>query len=211
MNITPEMQLQQGLNSINLSLSEAQRSKLLDYIELMRKWNQSFNLTAITNPASMISHHLLDSLIIAPYLKGQQHIDVGSGAGLPGIPLAIALPEQQFTLLDSNGKKTRFLLQAKLHLQLNNIQVVQKRVEDYQPNILFDNVLSRAFASISDMLNWSEHLCKPNGHFLALKGQFPDKELASLPTGFKVDSAHSLLVPGIEGQRHLLIIQKTSD
>ncbi len=157
----------------------------------------------------MISHHLLDSLSVLPHLPAGRVIDVGTGPGLPGIPLAIALPDQQFVLLDSNGKKTRFLVQALGALGLDNVEVVNERVENYRPSLKFDVIISRAFSSIADMLQASEHLLGKNGRFLAMKGKYPKSELEQLPAGFQLLAAIPLAIKGLEGERHLLMLGRT--
>lgn len=200
--------LDSGIKNLAIELTKQQQNNLIDYLLLIEKWNRSYNLTAISKPEDMLVLHLLDSLSVVPLLKGEHFIDVGTGAGLPGIVLAIALPQQQFTLLDTNGKKTRFLLQVKAELSLNNVQVIKSRAEDFTPQKKFDAVLSRAFTSLKEMLNCTEQLCVQNGHFYAMKGQYPEKELRDLPKGFNVKACHTLSVPDLEGQRHLVVIQK---
>ena len=157
----------------------------------------------------MLSYHLLDSLSIGPHLQGQSFIDVGTGAGLPGIPLAVTHPEKNFSLLDSNGKKIRFLFQIKTALQLRNVKEMQGRVEEYKPEQRYDGVISRAFASLTDMIEGSKHLLIPGGRFYAMKGRYPDKELSGLPKGYKVEQAIELEVPTLDQQRHLIIIKKS--
>ena len=166
------------------------------------------NLTAIREPSQMITKHILDSLAIHSYLHGDRIIDVGTGAGLPGIPLAIANPDKTFTLLDSNGKKTTFLTQAKASLALENVGVVKYRAEDFHPEQCFDTVLSRAFTSVQNMFKITAHLCCPDGRFLAMKGRYPAQELAELPKGFEVQQVPRVDVPGLEGARHLVIAKR---
>ena len=203
MNI--ETALNNGLKDLNLTLSSGQQQKLIDYVELLHKWNKTYNLTAIREPSQMITKHILDSLAINPYLQGDRIIDVGTGAGLPGIPLAINNPDKQFTLLDSNGKKTTFLTQAKAILALENVVVVKHRAESFHPEQCFDTVLSRAFTSVQNMLKMTAHLCCPDGRFLAMKGRYPAQELAELPEGFEVQQAPRVDVPGLFEARHLVI------
>lgn len=176
-----------------MSANEFEQQALLGaYLDLLHKWNQAYNLTSVRTRDEMQVKHIADSLAVSPYLHGQRLIDVGTGAGLPGIPLAIMHPDKQFTLLDSNSKKTRFLKQAKQQLELQNVEIVHSRVEDYQPEQGFDTVISRAFASICDMLRGSQHLACDNGRFLAMKGVPPTEELQQLPAGFSLDTVHSL-------------------
>jgi len=196
----------QGLLELNLAASERQIEQLLRYVSLLKKWNQAFNLTAIDDTLEMVTLHLLDSLAIAPFVdKNGRHIDVGTGAGLPGIPLAIWYPEAKFTLLDSNSKKTRFLTQACHELKLNNVQVVHARAEEYQPNTLFDSVLSRAFSSLPLMLKVTQHLCAKGGCFLAMKGILPENELAKLSSHYSIRNQR-LKLPFLSAERHLICI-----
>jgi len=198
------------LRELNLNCSSLQLEKLLKYLELLQRWNKAFNLTAIRDPLQMVRLHLLDSLAIHPYVQGLKSIiDVGTGPGLPGIPLAILNPEINFTLLDSNGKKTRFLFQAINELKLTNASEINHRVEAYQPNQLFDAVISRAFSSISDMLNQCDHLVSDQGCFLAMKGKKPDSELSQMSKAYKVIEVSEVNVPLIDSERHLIKIIKT--
>lgn len=198
--------LAQGIAALGLPLDVARQERLLAYLALLVKWNKAYNLTAIRDPQEMVTKHLLDSLAVLPHLHGAQVLDVGSGAGLPGIPLAIYDPARQFTLLDSNGKKTRFLLQAKGELGLSNLSVVHSRLEQYRPGQLFDTVTARAFASLADMTAGTAHLLAPGGALLAMKGEYPQDELDALPPGFVVREIIALTVPGLEAQRHLVRI-----
>jgi 16S rRNA (guanine527-N7)-methyltransferase len=182
----------------------AQLEALLDYVELLDRWNQAYNLTAVRDPGQMVVRHLLDSLAIAPYLQGQRFIDVGTGAGLPGVPLAVLYPEREFHLLDSNGKKTRFLFQVKTALGLDNMTVHHARVESFRDERAFDAVLSRAFASLEDMVEGCRHLAGDQGRFLAMKGALPEQELASVEASFEIAAVHTLNVPGLDEQRHLV-------
>lgn len=180
----------------------------MGYLQLLVKWNRAYNLTAVRDPQQMVTRHLLDSLAVVPHLSGERIIDVGSGAGLPGIPLALALPEREFVLLDSNGKKSRFQIQARGELGLHNVAVVNSRVEEYRPDRLFDTVITRAFASVTDILSSSRHLLAPNGEVLAMKGTLPESELETLPHGFQLIETINIKVPGLEQeQRHLLRIR----
>lgn len=193
------------LEAMGLDVSAAQREKLLAYLGLLAKWNRAYNLTAVRDPAEMIPRHLLDSLSILPWIGDGPLLDVGSGPGLPGIPLAIMRPQLAVTTLDSNGKKTRFQQQVKLELGLENLQVIHGRVEQCQSGP-FEQIVSRAFASLSDMLEWTGHLCSETGVFLAMKGLYPEAELEQLPPGYQLRASHRLQVPDTEGERHLLIL-----
>lgn len=197
-------QLAQGLQTMGLEADAHQQQQMLDYLALLRKWNRAFNLTAIRDPDVMVSRQLLDSLSIHRLLQGNRVLDVGSGAGLPGIPLAIMNPDRAFTLLDTNSKKTRFLNQSRLELGLENVQVEQVRVEAYQPEQLFDTITSRAFASLPDMLRLTRHLLAPAGCWLAMKGAVPEDELSTLD-GFRYE-IQQLAVPGEAGERHGVVL-----
>ncbi|MDX3775217.1 16S rRNA (guanine(527)-N(7))-methyltransferase RsmG [Chromatiaceae bacterium AAb-1] len=200
-------QLRQLVNQTTLQLSEHQLQQCIDYVQLLVKWNNAYNLTSVREPSEMLVKHVMDSLVIAPYLSGENFIDVGTGPGLPGVLLAIYYPEKQFTLLDSLGKRIRFLGQVKLQLGLTNITPLQSRVEDHQPPQGYDGVISRAFASLSDMLHWCRHLTAVNGHFLAMKGAAVQEEIAALPDFVKVTSVQLLSVPQLHAQRHLVILE----
>ncbi|WP_213878312.1 16S rRNA (guanine(527)-N(7))-methyltransferase RsmG [Pseudomonas sp. dw_358] len=204
-------ELAQGAQQLGITLSEQQHAQLLAYLALLIKWNKAYNLTAVRNPDEMVSRHLLDSLSIVPYIgDSARWLDVGSGGGMPGIPLAILFPEKQITTLDSNGKKTRFQTQVKLELKLANLQVIHSRVEDLQPEQPFSGIVSRAFSSLEDFSNWTRHLGDQQTRWLAMKGLHPADELVALPTDFHLDSAQALTVPGCQGQRHLLILRRTA-
>jgi 16S rRNA (guanine527-N7)-methyltransferase len=187
-------------------LPAADRQRLLAFVRLLAKWNAAYNLTAVRDPEEMITRHLLDSLVLLPYLQGPRVLDIGTGPGLPGIPLAIARPDCAFTLLDANAKKTRFVTQAVGELGLKNVDVVQARVENYRPVEKFDTLVARAFSSIADMLKNAQHLCAPGGRFLAMKGVYPEGELAAIPADYAVQEVAALNVPGLEAERHLVII-----
>lgn len=209
-------QLRDGCTQLDLNLNPVQYQQLVDYVLLFQKWNQAYNLSAIRDPLQIVSRHLLDSLSIARHLQGKNFIDVGTGGGLPGIPLAITFPDYHFVLLDSNGKKTRFLFQVKQDLNLSNVDVVQSRVEQYRAPHLFDGVISRAFASLNDMLIGSRHLLADGGCWYAMKGQKPEAELAAIandhfPEKHVVQNCVELHVPNNAGERHLIIINKASD
>lgn len=204
MNTDLKARLNQGLGLWGLEVTEKQVEQLQVYLQLLQKWNKAYNLTAIKDLDSMLSLHLLDSLSIAPFLKGEKFLDAGTGAGLPGIPLAILYPERQFTLLDSNGKRIRFLFQVGQTLKLTNVDEVQARVEGFNPGAKYDGILSRAFASLAEMLDSCRHLLKPDGLFYAMKGKYPEAELSQLPKIYKVNAVIPLAVPGIDGERHLV-------
>lgn len=200
-----EKRLQQGLREMGLELPPPAETKLLNFLELLEKWNKTYNLTAVRDPEQMVPRHLLDSLSVLPYLHGLRVLDIGTGAGLPGIPLALARPDLEFTLLDSNAKKTRFATQALHELGLKNVAVVQERVEKFHPAEKFDTLIARAFASIPDMLAASRHLCAPNGRFLVMKGVFPQEELAAVTDGYRAE-VKQLTIPGLDAARHMVIL-----
>lgn len=204
-------ELTQGAATLGVALDARQQELLLGYLALLIKWNKAYNLTAVRNADEMVSRHLLDSLSVVPFVaeRGNDWLDVGSGGGMPGIPLAILFPERRFTLLDSNGKKTRFLTQVKLELGLDNLSVVNARVEAFRPEQPFAGIVSRAFSALEDFANWTRHLGDRDTHWLAMKGLRPDDELARMPDDFKVEAEHTLAVPGCQGQRHLLILRRT--
>ena len=198
-------QLARGLTALQLTLSAEQRTKLLAYVQLLVKWNQVYNLTSVRNPCDMITRHLLDSLAVVPFIKGPRVLDVGTGAGLPGIPLAIALPELDFVLLDSVAKKTRFVVQATGELGLSNVVVKTQRVEKYQSLGLFDTVISRAFSSIAEFITVAGPLCRRGGGvLLAMKGRYPQDELSALPPGYRLKAATRLTVPDLDEERHVV-------
>jgi len=192
----------------DLSLSEHQLQQLVAYVQLLDKWNSAYNLTSVRDPKEMLVKHIMDSLVVAPFVQGNRIIDVGTGPGLPGVPLAIALPEKKFTLLDSLGKRIRFLNQVKMQLKLDNIEPVQSRVEDHDPQAGYDSVLSRAFASMTDMVNWCQHLPALSGQFLAMKGALVQEEIAALPNFVKVVGSHPLSVPTLNAERYLVVLEK---
>ena len=203
-------ELAQGAQTLGVDLSAQQQEQLLAYLALLIKWNKAYNLTAVRDPDEMVSRHLLDSLSVVPYVAegGDTWLDVGSGGGMPGIPLAILFPERRFTLLDSNGKKTRFLTQVKLELKLANLEVIHSRVEAFTPAVPFTGICSRAFSSLQDFSSWTRHLGDTDTRWLAMKGVHPDDELQALPDDFKLAATHVLKVPGCQGQRHLLILRR---
>lgn len=202
--------LRSGMESLSLDFNNNQLEMLLTYSALLERWNKAYNLTSIKNPIEIIKLHILDSLAINPFLEGNSFIDIGTGAGLPGIPLAILNPDRHFTLLDSNGKKTRFLFQVKLDLGLSNINEVNERAAEFKPNKPFDCVLSRAFSSLKDMITNCEHLTNQNGSFLAMKARISQSELSEVNKNYKVDVSSLIKVPGFDGERHVVKITKNS-
>ncbi|KEA62528.1 rRNA small subunit 7-methylguanosine (m7G) methyltransferase GidB [Marinobacterium lacunae] len=198
-------QLEQQLSALKIAADQHQVDSLLAYLALLVKWNKAYNLTAVRDPAEMVTRHLVDSLSILPWIGEGRLIDVGSGPGLPGIPLAIMRPELDVTTLDSNGKKTRFQNQVKLELGLSNLDVIHGRVEQCDKGP-YEQIVSRAFASLADMLNWTGHLCSDQGVFLAMKGLYPEAELNQLPPGYALKACHRLDLPDTDGERHLLIL-----
>lgn len=210
--MTVEQQLTAGVAALGLTLPEGAEGKLLAYLALLDKWNRVYNLTAVRDAERMVSHHLLDSLAAVPFFLGGDSdlicvLDVGSGGGLPGIPLAIARPELQVTLIDSIAKKTAFLLQAKAELGLANLNIVTGRVEAFHPETGFDVVTSRAFSDLREFVTLTRHVLAPGGRWLAMKGLYPNEEIVLLPPGVKVSADHVLAVPGLEASRHLIILE----
>ncbi|MBO1927755.1 16S rRNA (guanine(527)-N(7))-methyltransferase RsmG [Thiomicrorhabdus sp. 6S2-11] len=203
-------QLESALEAIALDLSGAQIDSLMAYLTLLQKWNKVYNLTAIRDPQEMLIKHLIDSLAVVPHITSESLIDVGSGGGLPGIPLAICFPDRRIDMLDSNIKKTRFLTQAKAELGLVNSQVWHKRVEEYQPEPLYDAVISRAFASLEDMFTWTKDLIPENGVWWAMKAQKETEEFANLPDYAVIEDTIELHVPGLDAQRRLIKALKKS-
>jgi 16S rRNA (guanine527-N7)-methyltransferase len=199
-------QLKRGLIALGLTLERDIQQCLLDYIVLIEKWNRVYNLTAIREPEKMVSHHLLDSLAVVPHLHAKRLLDVGSGAGLPGIPLALAKPDTHVILLDSNHKKAAFLNQAVIELKLKNAEVCSERVESWQTQNRFDVIISRAFSDMGEFVRITRHLLAPGGMFAAMKGLHPYEEIDKLPPGCKVQQVLSLAIPGLEGARHLVLI-----
>lgn len=198
-------QLKSGIEQLSLKeeLRDSQLDQLLLHLVLLNKWNKAYNLTAIKGWSQQVTHHLLDSLMVVPYIKGEQIIDVGSGGGFPGVVLAVAMPEKRFTLLDSNSKKTRFLVQVVHELALKNVQVVGERLESYHPEIPFDAMISRAFAKPEDTLEKADTLVYPSGHYYFMQGQcnWTDRP------GYSAEVI-ALHVPGLSAQRHLIIVSK---
>jgi 16S rRNA (guanine527-N7)-methyltransferase len=204
--VTAADQLKAGLAAIGLNLDRDTQQRLLDYTALVEKWNRAYNLTAIRAPEKMVSHHLLDSLVVAQHLQAKRLLDVGSGAGLPGIPLALANPEMHVTLLDSNHKKSAFLNQAVIELSLKNVEVCAERVEAWQTRDKFDVIISRAFSDMGEFVRMTRHLLASGGVFAAMKGLYPYEEIEKLPADCRVRQVLPLAVPGLEGARHLVLI-----
>lgn len=197
-------QLDEGLAALGPSAATAARDQLVRYMTLLVKWNRAFNLTAVRDPTEMVTRHIMDSLAVAPHISSGALCDVGTGPGLPGIPLALLDPQRAVTLLDSNIKKTRFCRQAATELGLRRVDVVHARVEDYRPAEGFATVISRAFASLEDFVASSRHLVAAGGIMLAMKGTHPENELAALPADIDVAAIHRLRVPGLDAERHLI-------
>lgn len=199
------IKLKAGLQHLNLDLSPDIQQKLIDYVLLLHKWNKTYNLTAIREPQAIVIRHILDSLAIAPYIHGNRILDVGTGAGLPGIPLALAFPKKHFVLLDSNNKKIRFLTHAVTTLKINNTEVIQQRIEDFHPGTKFDIIITRAFASLKNIIEKTRHLFSEEGCLLAMKGKYPKKELQEIRENVIV---HNINVPYLNEQRHLVCIKR---
>ena len=205
-----ETTLAQGLEALGIECPLEVRGRLLDYVRLLAKWNRVYNLTAVREPLEMVQRHLLDSLAVLPHLRAlpakKRVLDVGTGGGLPGIPLALMSPQVDFVLLDSNSKKTRFVQQAVVELGLQNVEVVHARVEDFHPEQSFDVVISRAFSSLREMVEKAGAYCGSKGVLLAMKGAYPQQELAELPAGFMLRDSRRLQVPGLDEERHLIFL-----
>jgi 16S rRNA (guanine527-N7)-methyltransferase len=200
-----QQKLAQGLTEMQQETDAATQQKLLDYLALLEKWNKVHNLTAVRDPADMVTLHLLDSLSVLPYVRSEHLLDVGSGAGLPGIPLALVRPDLQVTVMDSSHKKASFLRQAKALLGIVNLEVVCGRVEEFRPERKYDVVISRAFSDLAEFMRLTSHLCADNGMWIAMKGVYPYDELAQL----KAVSLEviPLRVPGLDAQRHLVVMK----
>lgn len=198
--------LSEALRAMGAELGARQEVLLLDYLALLAKWNRTYNLTAIHEPERMLTHHLLDSLAILPAVSAGPMLDVGSGAGLPGIPLAIARPELRLTLLDSSQKRCGFMNQAAIQLKLDNVEVAHARAEDFQPGMKYPQIVSRAFSDLSEFVKVTAHLLADKGEWLAMKGLYPDDEIAQLK-GARVKRHQRLHVPGLDAERHLIIME----
>ncbi|AYA66382.1 16S rRNA (guanine(527)-N(7))-methyltransferase RsmG [Alteromonas sp. RKMC-009] len=200
--------LLQGCEKLALDITTEQADKLTGYVQRIDKWNKAYNLTSVRDPEQMMVKHILDSLAVTRFVSGKRVIDVGTGPGLPGMPLAIMLPDIEFKLLDSLGKRVRFMKQCAFELGLTNVTPVHSRVEEHEPAQPYDIVLSRAFASLKDMLHWCQHLVDSSGVFFALKGQFPQSEIDEVSDHFQIGSVEALSVPDLTGERHLVTIRK---
>lgn len=201
-----KQKVMEGIALLNYNLSDEELlvEKLIDYLMLLHKWNQAYNLTAVRALDQMVGRHILDSLAVIPWVKGTRLLDVGSGAGLPGIPLALANPNLEVVLLDSNGKKTRFLQEVKRVLNLTHVEIVKSRVETYYPETRFDTVVSRAFSNVQQMVDWTTHLIAEKGIWLAMKGLTPDSELIDLNHPYRVET---YAIKGVDGERCCVIIE----
>ena len=200
-----------GARALALELDEAQLARLVAHLDLLDEWNTRMNLTAIRDRPSQLTKHLLDSLTVQPYLRGQRIADVGSGAGFPGIPLAIVEPQRHFSLIESTGKKCRFLEHVRDELQLKNVEVVQARAENYQPEVRFDTVVARAVGPLAGLVKAAGALVVGGGRLLAMKGRYPQDELAAKLNGWKVAAVHPLSVPGLDEERHLVELCRSHD
>ena len=199
--------LENLLTQAEIQLTDRQKDQLIQLVQLLNKWNKAYNLTSVRDPQEMLVKHILDSIVVSPYLQGGRFIDVGTGPGLPGLPLAIINPTKQFVLLDSLGKRISFIRNAVRELGLTNVEPILSRVEEYQPEQKFDGVLSRAFASLKDMTDWCHHLPKENGYFYALKGIYHEDEVQELDKKFEIKDVITLSVPELVGERHLIVIK----
>ena len=201
--------LARGIESLGLKIDAPVQQDLLQYLELLRKWNKVYNLTAIRDAEQMLSHHLLDSLSIVPFVRGPRVLDMGCGAGLPGIPLALARPDLQVVMMDANAKKTRFVQQAITELNLDNAEAVHARAEDYTAPGGFDTVTSRAFSSLEDFLGLAAPYLRKGGQLLAMKGRYPTQELELSFNQFRLIAVHQLEVPFLDSERHLVEMERT--
>lgn len=206
-------QLRDGLTRLiaktALSVTDGQVDQLIELVLMLNKWNKAYNLTSVRDPRQMLVRHIMDSILVAPYVNGEYIADVGTGPGLPGLPLAIMHPSKHFVLIDSLGKRMNFIRQVVHQLGLTNVSVVQSRVEAYQPDRTFDSVLSRAFASLADMVTWCHHLPSAQGQFVALKGQLDPQELQTIPSGYQIAATHRIEVPELDAERHVVIVKTT--
>src|SRR5690606_9087729 len=201
----------QGATQLGVTLSEEQASKMIRLLDELDVWNQRMNLTAIRERSQQITKHLLDSLSVQPFLRGERILDVGTGAGFPGLPLAIVNPERSFTLLDSTAKKLKFIDHVTQLLAIPNVVTVHARAESYRPDERFHTVLSRAVGPVDRFVKWAGHLCAGGGRLLAMKGRYPTDELKTLPSGWKLATVHRLVVPGLDEERHLVEICRSHD
>lgn len=205
-----ESKLAEGVATLGITLPEGSAVRLLQYLDLVEKWGKAYNLTAVRKPEAMLSRHLFDSLAVLPHIAGPRVADVGSGAGLPGIPLALVRPGWRVVLFESNQKKAVFLQQARIELGLKNVEVVAERVENFSPKEKFDTVISRAFSSLAVYVQLAGHLCKEGdkgGTIVAMKGTRPREELAQIPEQFVINKIFPVMVPGLNAKRHLVFIK----
>lgn len=202
----PITRLNEALTAMGLAIEAEKQSRLLDFLALLKKWNSTYNLTAIHEPDKMLTHHLLDSLAVLPHVTADRLLDVGSGAGLPGIPLAIARPDLAVTLIDASHKKCAFMRQAAIELKLDNVTAHHGRVEDLRPDSPFPQIVSRAFSDLSDFVRLTRHLLADGGELLAMKGLYPNEEIAQLK-GARVKRDVELHVPGLGADRHLIVLE----
>ncbi|MCP4702651.1 MAG: 16S rRNA (guanine(527)-N(7))-methyltransferase RsmG [Gammaproteobacteria bacterium] len=203
------MNIEQGLASLQFELPGNLEGRLLDYLALLVKWNRVYNLSGVREAEEMIPRHLLDSLAVLPYVRGPRILDVGTGAGLPGLPLALARPDWHWVLLDSNAKKTRFVTQAVLELGMENVEVVRNRVESFHPHALFACIVSRAYAGLQRFYTQTARLCAPQGRILAMKGKLPKTEIMEMHALPAILETAALQVPGLDAERHVVIIEKS--
>ncbi len=199
-----EAEIRAGLASLGLARDESRVARLAAFLRLLERWNRVYNLTAVRQPAEMVGRHLLDSLSVVSAIRGPCTLDVGSGAGLPGVPLAVVLSRVRFVLLDSSAKRTRFLRQVQLELDLDNVTVARARIQDYDPGFRFDTIVARAFSSLHDFVENAGRLCQPGGHLLAMKGRFDPREGEDLPPGWHLEEVRRLQVPQLPSNRHLI-------
>lgn len=202
-----KQKLDRLLSQAEINLTDQQKKQLVDFVQLLDKWNKAYNLTSVRDPNEMLVKHIMDSLVVSPYLQGDKFIDVGTGPGLPGIPLAIINPDKQFVLLDSLGKRITFIKNALRELNIQNVTPILSRVEEYQEQ-QFDGVLSRAFASLNDMVNWCYHLPNEQGKFYALKGMYAPDEISSIQKPIQLVEVFKLAVPELVGERHLVVLAR---